>query len=155
MILSKPLLAKLFKKRVPGMVPILIKITHDELSESILLTDNNQPLTFEGEIYKPATFMFTFPEQSTDSVGLAKLSMGSVDLQLINIVRNLTTPLQIRVVAEYYEDGNFSLLDGLNFELINVGWDALVLSGDLSFKSLLDMDFPSGEFSSLTTPGVA
>jgi hypothetical protein len=155
MILSKALLAKLFKKRVPGMVPVLIKLKHTELMTPILLTDNNQPLVYNGETYKPATFMFAFPEASTDSVGLAKLSLGSVDLHLINIIRNLTTPLQVRVVAEYYEDGNFSNLDGLNFELINVAWDALVISGDLSFKSLLDMDFPSGEFSSLTTPGVA
>jgi hypothetical protein len=154
-ILSKALLAKLFKKRVPGMTPILVKITHETMTEPILLTDNNQQLTLNGEVYKSATFMFTFPEQSTDSVGLAKISLGTVDLQLVNLIRNLTTPLQIHVVAEYYEDGNFSELDGLNFELINVGWDALVLSGDLSFKSLLDMNFPSGEFSSLTTPGVA
>ncbi|MDR2426475.1 MAG: DUF1833 domain-containing protein [Endomicrobium sp.] len=155
MAISKALLAKLFKKRVPGMVPILLKISHDSLSNPLFLTDNNEPLVYESETYQPASFIFTFPEQSKDSVGLAKITMGAVDQTLINLIRNLTSPLQIRFAAEYYEDGNFSRLDGFSFQLINVSWNALTFSGDLAFKSLLDMDFPSGEFSSITTPGVA
>jgi hypothetical protein len=161
--MDKVLISKLFKKNVAGMVPVLLKIWREDkkvlaqpsIMEPLYLTDNNQPLVYENNTYVPSYFKITLPEQSKDSVGLAKLTLGAVDLSIINLVRSLQTPLKVKFMAEYYEDGVFSRLDGFSFELINVSWNAMAISADLTFKSLLDTDFPSGEFSSVSTPGVA
>jgi hypothetical protein len=153
--MDKKLLMKLFKKNVAGSVPILLKVSHRDMEEPLYLTDNSQGLVYEGNTYVPGYFKITLPEASKESVGLAKITMGAVDLSVINLVRNMSSALKIKFMAEYYEDGIFSRLDSFEFELINVKWNAMTIEGDLTFKSLLDVEFPSGEFSSITTPGVA
>jgi hypothetical protein len=67
----------------------------------------------------------------------------------------MRTALKVKFMAEYYEDGIFSRLDSFEFELRNRSCNAMALEGDLTFKSLLDVEFPSGEFTSITTPGIA
>jgi hypothetical protein len=153
--MDKKLLMKLFKKNVTGSTPILLKVSHKEMKKALYLTDNSHALVYEWNTYVPAYFKITLPEASKESVGLAKITMGAVDLSVINLVRNMRTPLKIKFMAEYYEDGIFSWLDSFEFELININWNAIAVEGDLTFKSLLDVEFPSGEFSSITTPGAA
>jgi hypothetical protein len=153
--MDKKLLMKLFKKNVSGSTPILLKVSHSDMKEPLYLTDNSHALVYEGNEYVPAYFKITLPEASKESVGLAKITMGAVDLSVINLVRNMSSALKVKFMAEYYEDGIFSRLDSFEFELINVNWNAMAIEGDLTFKSLLDVEFPSGEFTSITTPGIA
>jgi hypothetical protein len=153
--MDKKLLMKIFKKNVVGSTPILLKVSHSDMKEPLYLTDNSQALVYEGNAYVPAYFKITLPESSKESVGLAKITMGAVDLKVINLVRNMKTALKVKFMAEYYEDGIFSRLDSFEFELRNISWNAMALEGDLTFKSLLDVEFPSGEFTSITTPGIA
>jgi hypothetical protein len=153
--MDKKLLMKLFKKNVEGSTPILLKVSHTDMEEPLYLTDNSQSLVYEGNTYMPAYFKITLPEASKESVGLAKITMGAVDLRIINLVRNMRSPLKIKFMAEYYEDGIFSRLDSFEFELINIKWNAMAIEGELTFKSLLDVEFPCGEFTSITTPGIA
>jgi hypothetical protein len=153
--MDKKLLMKLFKKNVEGSTPILLKVSHKDMESPLYLTDNSQPLIYEGNRYMPAYFKITLPEASKESVGLAKITMGAVDLSIVNLVRNMKTPLKIKFMAEYYEDGIFSRLDSFEFELININWNAMAIEGELTFKSLLDVEFPCGEFTNITTPGIA
>jgi hypothetical protein len=153
--MDKKLLMRIFKKNVVGSTPILLKVSHTDMEEPLYLTDNSQALVYEGNTYIPAYFKIILPESSKESVGLAKITMGAVDLKVINLVRNMKTALKIKFMAEYYEEGIFSRLDSFEFELTNINWNAMAMEGDLAFKSLLDVEFPSGEFTSLTTPGIA
>jgi hypothetical protein len=153
--MDKALLAELFKKNKAGATPILLRITHPEMMTPLYLTDNNEALVYDNNTYVPAYFNITLPEQSKDSVGLAKLTIGAVDLTIIDMIRNLQTPLKVKFMAEYYKDGIFSRLDSFEFSLVNVTWNVITLQGDLGFQSMLDYDFPSGEFSTITTPGIA
>lgn len=141
-----------FKK---GSAPVLIKIYHDDMSEPLYLTDNNEDLIYNGITYKKSYFKITLPEVTKDSMGNATITIGCVDQQLIRLVRSLSTPPNIKFVATYLEDGVYSELAGYDMILSNVRWDAKTLTADLTLDLVLNYDFPSGSFTAFNCPGVA
>lgn len=141
-----------FKK---GSAPVLIKIYHEEMDEPVYMTDNNEDLTYNGNTYKSAYFKITLPEVTKESMGNATIEIGCVDQQLIQIVRSISTPPNIKFVAEYYENGEFSHLAGYDMVMSNVRWDAKTLSADLTLDLVLNYEFPAGSFTAFNCPGVA
>lgn len=141
-----------FKK---GSAPVLIKIYHDEMDTPLYLTDNNEDLTYNGIVYKHSYFKITLPEVSKESMGNASIEMGCVDQQIINVIRSITTPPNIKFVAAYYEDGVFSELAGYDMVMSNVKWNSRTLTADLTLDLVLNYEFPSGAFTAFNCPGVA
>ena len=141
-----------FKK---GTAPVLIKIYHEDLGTPLYLTDNNEDLTYNGITYKKAYFKINLPEVTKDSMGNASIEMGCVDQQIIEIVRSLTTPPNIKFVATYLEDGVYSELAGYDMIMSNVKWDAKKLTADLTLDLVLNYEFPSSSFTPFNCPGVA
>lgn len=141
-----------FKK---GCTPVLIKVYHDDMAEPLYLTDNNEDLTYDGNTYKSAFFRINLPEVTKDSMGNASIEMGCVDQQLIQIIRSLTTPPNIKFVATYLEEGVFSEFAGYDMIMSNVKWDAKKLTADLTLDLVLNYEFPSGSFTPFNCPGVA
>ena len=140
-----------FKK---GSAPVLIKIYHDELSSPLYLTDNNEDLTYEGITYKKAYFKINLPEVTKDSMGNASIEMGCVDQQIIKIIRSISSPPNVKFVASYYENGEYSRLAGYDMIMSNVRWDAKKLTADLALDLVLNHEFPSGSFTPFNCPGV-
>jgi len=141
-----------FKK---GTAPVLIKIYHEDLGTPLYLTDNNEDLTYDGITYKKAYFKINLPEVTKDSMGNASIEMGCVDQQIIELVRSLTTPPNIKFVATYLEDGVYSELAGYDMIMSNVKWDAKKLTADLTLDLVLNYEFPAGSFTPFNCPGVA
>ena len=141
-----------FKK---GSAPVLIKIYHQDMAEPLYLTDNNEDLTYNGITYKKAYFKINLPEVTKDSMGNASIEMGCVDQQIIEIIRTLTTPPNIKFVATYLEDGEYSELAGYDMVMSNVKWNAKSMSADLTLDLVLNYEFPSGSFTPFNCPGVA
>lgn len=141
-----------FKK---GCSPLLIKIYHPEMNQPVYLTNNNEDLEYQGITYKKAYFKIQLPEVTKESMGTASIEMGCVDQQIIEIIRSLKTPPNIKFVATYLEDGNYSELAGYDMILSNVSWNATKLTADLALDLVLNYEFPSGTFNPFNCPGVA
>ena len=141
-----------FKK---GCTPVLIKIYHEDLAEPLYLTDNNEDLIYNGQTYKKAYFNVTLPEVTKDSMGTATIEIGCVDQRLIEIVRTLTTPPNIKFVATYLEEGVFSNLAGYDMIMSNIKWTAATMTADLTLDLVLNYEFPSGSFTAFNCPGIA
>ena len=141
-----------FKK---GSSPVLIKIYHDDMDAPLYLTDNNEDLTYNGITYKSAYFRINLPEVTKDSMGNASITMGCVDQQIIQIIRTLTSPPNIKFVATYLEDGVYSELAGYDMIMSNVKWNAKTITADLTLDLVLNYEFPAGSFTAFNCPGVA
>lgn len=141
-----------FKK---GCSTVLIKIYHDEMTEPLYLTDNNEDLTYQGITYKHAYFKINLPEVAKDSMGNASIEMGCVDQQIVEAIRSVRTPPNIKFVAQYYENGEYSSLAGYDMIMSNVKWDSKKLTADLALDLVLNYEFPSGSFTPFNCPGVA
>ena len=149
-------MGNLFRKNLPGFTATLLQISHEDLDAPLCLANNNEDLTYMGNVYKKASFEIELPEQDENSMGNARISLGVVDQQLIEIIRTISTPVTVSFIANYLEDGVFSYLDGgYDMLLKNVNWNATTLAGDLVLDSILNFNFPSGEFNPHNTNGIA
>lgn len=141
-----------FKK---GCTPLLIKVYHDDMEAPLYLTDNNEDLTYQGNVYKSAFFKINLPEVTKDSMGNASIEVGCADQQLIEIIRSLETPPNIKFVATYLEDGQYSSLAGYDMIMSNITWNARSMTADLTLDLVLNYEFPSGSFTAFNCPGVS
>lgn len=144
----------LSKKFLAGSTPILIEISHKDLSDHIYLTDNNKAIEFEGNTYLPSTIKAQLPENSSETTGSARVSISAVDQRMTELVRSISTPPTLKIVACYYENGIISKLDGYVFSLTNITINSISMSADLTNDLMLDYSFPNGESNSITTPGI-
>ena len=145
------LFAKLFKKNLDGVVPMLVKISHPDIT-TLYLTDNNESLVYLGDTYVPAYFTIALAEQSENADGEASFVIGCVDRQITDIIRSVDY-LNIEFVAEYYDGANFSTLDGYAMKLKDISWDSIKASGSLYWDNVLPLSF-GGEFTATTTSGI-
>lgn len=148
-----------FSRVKSGVGSTLLKIDHDSLESPIYLTDNNRPITFEGNTYNPYFFKFEAPEESDNTDGSATLTISSVDQGFIDIVRSVgqMNPPVVSLVAVWIEDWQnepvFSRLSGYDFIMTAVDWDAATMSITLGLDTVLNYDIPFDKFNAVNDEG--
>jgi len=76
----------LAQKQLPAAIPCLVAIAYDE--DTLYLTDNGEPVEWEGNIYQPCAMRVKLPDQGADSDGTASIEVSSVDQQLTKLARS-------------------------------------------------------------------
>ena len=148
-----------FSRVKSGVGSTLLKIEHTDLAEPLYLTDNNKPVTYNGHTYQPYFFKFEAPEETDDTDGSASLTIGSVDQQMIDLVRSVesSNPPTVTVVAVWIENWQsepvFSQLSGYKFIVIGAEWNASTMSLTLGIDSLLNYDIPFDKFTTINDEG--
>lgn len=150
-----------FSRVKSGIGSTLLKIEHDSLETPLYFTDNNESLTYEGNTYQPYFFKFEAPEENDDTDGSAVLTIGSVDQQMIDLVRSVdpANPPTVTVVAVWVENWQsepvFSKLSGYKFIIAGVDWNASTMSLTLGLDNLLNYDIPFDKFTTVNDEGAA
>lgn len=150
-----------FSRVKSGIGSTLLKIEHNSLPAPLYLTDNNRPLTYESHTYQPYFFKFEAPEESDDTDGSAVLTIGSVDQQMIDLVRSVdpANPPTVTVEAVWIENWQsqpvFSKLVGYKFIIVGTEWNASTMSLTLGVDSLLNYDIPFDKFTTVNDEGAA
>ena len=148
-----------FSRVKSGIGSTLLKISHESLSQPLYLTDNNAPLTYQSHTYQPYFFKFEAPEENEDTDGSAVLTIGSVDQQMIDLVRSVdpANPPTVEVVAVWIENWQsqpvFSKLSGYKFIVVGTDWNASTMSLTLGLDSLLNYDIPFDKFTTVNDEG--
>jgi hypothetical protein len=145
---------ELSKKFLAGSTPILVKIEHPDLENPIYLTDNNKSIDYEGNAYIPTTMTAKLPENSSETNANATITLSAIDQRMTELVRSISTPPTLTIIACYYSNGIISKLDGYQFSLTNITIDAISMTADLINDFALEYSFPNGESTSITTPGI-
>lgn len=143
-----------FSRVKTGVGATLIKISHPVLDEPIYLCDNNEEISYKGNVYMPYWFQFEPPEQTDDTDGSATLTISAVDRQISNIIRSAPANVrpQVEIVAVWVENDEngepvFSELSGYVFEIAGAEIDAKSVVCTLGLDTLILYDFPYDVFS--------
>lgn len=148
-----------FNRVKSGVGSTLLKIEHSSLDAPLYLTDNNRPITYDGNTYQPYFFKFEAPEENEDTDGSAVLTIGSVDQTMIDIVRSVdpSNPPTVTVVAVWIENWQsepvFSRLSGYRFIIAGAEWNASTMSLTLGLDTLLNYDIPYDKFTTVNDEG--
>ena len=133
---------------------VLLEIDHADLASPIRVTSDGVDTTSGGETFVAYPFEMSLPSNPETGVSQAQLTIDNVSQDIITSIRNITTPpsVVIRVVlasAPSTIEAEFS-----GFELKNVSYDALTITGTMTIESFMSEPYPGGSFLPSSFPGL-
>lgn len=134
---------------------LLLTITHASLAVPIRVTNAGRTVTSRGDDFLHCPFDITLPRASDDAPPTVRLDICGVDRQMIQAVRSIDGE-RARVALELVHSEDFDVVEigPLEFDLLDVTYDALVVSGNIGYEDLLNEKFPKDIFGPTTTPGI-
>lgn len=146
-----------FKK---GILPLLVSVKVN--NETLYFCNAGADITYNGHVYKDFPFTFTRPQVGKDTDGTAQLTISSVDMTLIKLIREqsvngILPTLSFDAVYIDGDDGNREIthLEGYDFMLQTSTWNAITCIFNLQINIPLGRKFPRITFDSQNNPGGA
>lgn len=135
----------------------ILKIQHDTWAEDLCIVNNNEFISFDGDLYEPFSFSFKPPSETENgSNENAKVIIDNVDRTIVALMRSITTPATIdSAIVMVDESGNVTKEAGWwSFELRNISYNASRLSGDLIFNISLNDYISRMTYNNIDFPGM-
>ena len=156
---------ELFSTETEDVFIILLTLSSDELEEPIrICSDPYQKLENLGvDIYglesNGETFIFLpfdiwLPRDDKSGTVSARLEIENVDREIVRHARSVKKPVNMKIQCVLSSDIDFIELEYDFFQLSNVKYDALKVSGDITLDYWGLEPFPSGRFTPSGFPGL-
>lgn len=166
MTVSDTFKAAMYQQQTDEVLLALIVIAHDDLASPIRVCSNVEDITQGGIVYDDEGVVttdagtvtdgsgdtytaFPFEVELPDPEGLAILSICNVDRQIVEAIRTIDSPPTVTLSLVLADSPDVVEAGPFEFELTDVTYDALIVSGTLSFDHFLDEIWPGDRF----TPG--
>lgn|SRR5574337_7566 len=107
----------------------LLRITHPNLPDALRFTSDAVATFHRGELYQPAAFEATFPDQKPDSPPRAGLRIDGVDNRVVEALRSIITPPKI----------DFKIILASNMDAIEEEWLGLTIIGHTVDNYVVDL----------------
>lgn len=143
----------------------LITLESDELSQPVHICDDpTTKLTSVGEdiygivsngdtyIFMP--FTIQLPRDDKSGVVSAQLSIQNIDRTIVKIARTVTRPVRVTIKCILASDPDTVELEFMNFQLSNIKYDVMTVSGDLTLNYWGLEPWPSWNFTPSNFPGL-
>jgi len=133
---------------------VLLEIDHPSLTTPIRVTSDAAFTVSGGNTFLPFPFQFTFPDDQTDQIPIAKLTIDNIDLSIITAIRSMgNTPATVVMYMVLASTPNV-VENTIAMTMRNVNYDALTVTCDLRFEEILDEPYPGDQVTPATIPGV-
>ena len=132
---------------------VLIKIDHASLSSPIRISSDGVDTISNGETFISFPFELELPISDPDQPPRAKLTIDNVDRSIVTAIRSISTEATVDIDIVLASAPDVLEVSFSGFKLVNVDYDALTVSGDLSFEDFFAEPFPSRVFSPADFPG--
>ena len=136
---------------------VLLELSSDEFSSAvdrIRLTSDSVATISNGEIYQAFPFELALPEDTPDALPTASLTIDNVDRTIIQEIRGITGPINVRMMIVLASDPDTIEIDIPDFKLKHITYNALTISGTLTIDSFLSEPFPGDRFVPSLFPGI-
>ena len=151
-------------RRATGEVPvILLRLTHPDLAEPILLSSNPTERHSDTPVYKTVSrgddYLFcpmevVLPDDAADSVPRARLQISNVDRRTITAMRSTPTPAKVRMEIVLASAPDDIEIDWPEFDLSGAEYDANQISFDLTMNDIALEPYPAQTFKPAWFPGL-
>lgn len=151
---SDALKRSLYAQDTDDVLVILITIDHPDLEEPIRLCSNSVNVVSRGNVYVAYPFDLALAHDSDKQPPAARLTIDNVDRRIIAALRSLqSTPM---ITFEIVRAATPDVVEAVypNMILINASYNALTITGNLSYKSLMKEPWPQHIFTPGWFPGL-
>src|SRR3990167_2193641 len=133
---------------------LLLTISHADLATPIRVSSDAVNTVSNGETFIPFPFSLSLPDEVTDSPPSVRLSIDNVDRTIMGTIREIDTPLSIRLEVVAASSPDDVLAGPFDFSLRQADGDAASISGELRFEDVLNEPSPAGKFTPAVAPGL-
>ena len=126
---------------------VLVKISHVDLVDPILLTSDGKDTSSGGLVYSTFPFTISLPDDREGSQPEARIEIQNVDFRLIALFRSVQGPpptIEFRLVLE--DDPDRVERGPWRMELVNVVYDINSIKAAIRTPSLLSEPFPANTY---------
>ncbi|MDL4860817.1 DUF1833 family protein [Halomonas elongata] len=82
-------LRDMFAQNTDAAMFALLTFTHPTLSEPLRLVNNNEAITYDGQLYEAFPFKFTPPAEDEEREAVATVEVSNVDRRLAEVLRQI------------------------------------------------------------------
>lgn len=154
MTLSAGAKADLAARETDTVFITLITITHAELGTPIRVCNDAIDCVSRGNTFQACTFRFVPPNQDPDTVPRARLQIDNVDRQIVQAIRTITSKPSIMVEVVRDDDPDTVEMTLDDFQLEDVTWDQMFVTGDVTIENFLQEPYPAHAFVPSYFPGM-
>jgi len=133
---------------------ILLEIDHDELSEPIRVTSDGVNTVSNGETYIAYPFDLSLPDDPEQGVSVAQLTIDNVHRVIVESLRAISTAPKVTIRVVLGSNPDVVEAEFPNFELQQVQYDAMTVTGQLTLRTFFQEPYPGDAFLPSTFPGV-
>lgn len=123
-------------------------------SDHIYIINNSEEITIGGQVYSKFPFDIIWPEERDDSPFNARISVGAVDRDFIQLVRQLSDSPKVTVamiLSSYPDEDEHG---PYTFNLLRVDWDKKTVEGTLTVSDEYYEPYPGDKFIPGQFPGL-
>lgn len=133
---------------------ILLTIDHADINPPIRVVNNTKNITSRGDEFIAFPFNIDLPDSTKDVGPRARLTIDNVSREIAQSIRLITTVATVLIEVIRASDPDTVEINFPLFNLRNVTWDVLQVSGDLTVEDLTTEPFPVGQFTPAHFPGI-
>lgn len=120
-------------------------IDHADLADPLYLVDNTADVTRNSEVHTAFPFKISLPEDSEEGISSVTLTIATVDQQIQEIIRSLSTPFTVTLAVALASSPDTTEAGPFTFESLGATFDGIAAQIQLGFNThMLNQAFPAG-----------
>jgi hypothetical protein len=148
--------AALYAQQTGEVLLWLLTLTHHTFADPIRVVNDGQDQVSRGDTFRRFPFEISIEGEGEKTVPRAVLRICNVDRSIVEACRSVEPSGAIGVTAELIaaSDPDHVEAGPMEFSLREVGYDALVVEGELRYEDVLSEPYPKDTFSPSRFPAV-
>lgn len=151
--LSAALLAEMFSQDSSDPFLMLVTLTHEDITP-IYLVNNTVNITSRGTEFIAFPMKIRLPSDDGESQRSVSIDFDNVSLELIDEMRTITNPLDVKLEMILASNPDEVQLDLQELKLNNIAYDKQKITATLFMDSFLDIAMTSEKYTPTNYPGL-
>lgn len=151
--LSSAAVQSLFSSQTDEVWVMLISIEHPDMT-TIQVTSNSEDTIHRSDTYVPYPFEMRIPSDEAGTQPVMELAIDNVDRLLVQTIRSLTSSPDVTVKFVLADSPDTVELGPFVFQMINVTYDQMSVTGTLAYQDVFREPYPSDRFTPVNFPGL-
>lgn len=133
---------------------LLLTIAAPGLAQPIRVVNDRQGLTSRGRLFVAYPFEVDLPGDSAETVQRVTLRIDNVDRAIVSALRAVAEPATVTLEVVRRDDPDEVEAGPFVLSLVEAGYDALAVEGELVYEDVLNAAFPGDTYNPADYPGL-
>jgi hypothetical protein len=152
---SSTLLSSLFEQQTNEVLLFLLSIDHADWASPVLLVNDRADIVSNGDTYSSYPFDIQLPAEDPEQLQVqTTIKLSNVDRQVIAALRELQTEPTVTVSLALASTPDTIEYGPANFILSSYDYNAIEITGKLTYEDILSEPIPGDTFNPPDFPGV-